>query len=972
MKKLKIVNFLLVMCIVLNTSMIAMAEKNKLVSSYDLNGDTLKINGKGKNVSLFLLNPGKTKNDLASVKTKEDYRNVINYTATYNENAFANYSDTVKINNFNPSDGYLLCVKDSNGEENIMIKAAVNIYVSKSGNDNSGNGSESNPYLTLEKARNVIRNMDKTAPINVIIKEGRYTLTKGFELNRRDSGNETARITYKAEDGAKVVFSGGQRINSSSFKKVTDANILGKVNSETAEQLLEADLAKEGFNKNYFDYDRNYITPQSVEIYLNGKQQNVARWPDSGYALLIKKSDNSLSINNVGENRAERWKNAEKMYVEGYIGNNWYKELIKAGCNLQNPQIIELKSNSLYGITTGNRAAVVNLIEELDSPGEWYIDSDTMKLYFYPPHELTDDDIFEIGTLYNNFVSLSSVEYVSFENIEFNLNVNNDIKQEMQYPTIYTVGNGLSLAGCENVAVKNCIIKNIGADGIFVHSSKNIDIEGCIISNTGHNGIHIKNCLEGKTLNGCAIDVNNNIISKAACDSGSNGVVGIFINNGVGVTVENNTIRDMKNSAIRYTGNNHTIINNEIYNCVNETADAGAVYAGRSWSEYGTTISRNYFHTIGSEIDEYHASAVFWDDYHSGNRFEKNIVDLGDTVHSSGVKIGGGRDNVVTNNIFVGGDYAVYGEDRSVSFADDFYSGSAFQSFLGAVDGNVDNAKNITDDDWAEAFCLSFPMIMLNHADLMKKNYSRSNTVTDNKIFENDGVRLSTVMSADSSVKNNVTWKQNPINSEDLESIGIDGTVKIPEEMKNFGLIYPKNDSVVSNKGISLEWEESELADSYYYEVAADEAFDNVIVCGTTSETNVLIDEINAGRYYWRVTAKNSSKSIEGSTVHSEVNSFNAEKKVRILSVSKNDDTITYSVENNKDSNIGITAIAALKSNDGKLIEVVADKTKTVQSGAVNSYSFTADFKNSGSYIEVFLWDTTEDQKPISVKYRFE
>lgn len=940
-----------------------------LLSTCELSGDILTVGGYGKDITLMLFEPGKTKDDLSNISSAEEYAATVNYTGVYNIGAYGNYSDTLKINNMAEDANYVLYVQSEDSQEKRVISSTLKMYVSLSGNDETGDGTEENPYKTLEKARNTLRSTTKSRPVEIIIRGGKYKIEKGFELTSADSGTEEAPITYKAADGEKVVFSGGTEIDISNVKNVTDGNILGRVTSETAKHLKEIDLEAAGFNKNYFDYDRAFMDPRRVEIYLNGKQQNVARWPNEGYATLKRVSDTSLKINELDSDSAKRIKNADKMYVEGYLGVNWYSEWISASCNAS--ETFELKSTPAYGVTDGNRIAVVNLLEELDSPGEWYIDSDSMKMYWYPPYEPGSNDTLEIATLYNNFVTMTNVKNVNFEGIEFNLNVNNDADKTMQYAATYLTGNGITLVSCENVNINNCILKNIGTDGLFIYDSKNITADGCIIHNTGYNGVRLKKCLEEGTLNDCNVTIRNSIISKAVTDVGDNGNSGIQIESGVGITIENNIIHNMKNAAIRYTGNNHVIKNNEIYNCVNETSDAAAIYAGRSWVEYGTKISNNYFHTIGSEIDDSQASAVFWDDMHSGNTFENNVVDMGDKKYTSAVKIGGGRDNTVKDNVLVGGNYGVYGEDRTIYYTSllgtPIYDQAIFKTFLNAAKGTVENAKEIGNDDWLDDYKTKFPEIMQNYENVMDKDYKRANTISGNTTYGNTGIKLATKMTSNSTSVNNTVASSNPISGYNFDGIGTENTVD--DSMKAFDTVYPINNASVSNKNVTLVWSESEFADEYTVEIASDANFNTVKYSKTTQKPKAFFESIDCGEYYWRVTAVNKSFRM-ADTVLSGVRHFNAVQKTEICGVYNNNGSIEYTVVNNETGNKNITAIAALKTTDGKIVEIISDK-KSVAPGTTDCTLSTA-FTGSGDYTELFLWDMTNGQQPFSVKYKFD
>ena len=113
------------------------------------------------------------------------------------------------------------------------------------------------------------------------------------------------------------------------------------------------------------------------------------------------------------------------MYVKGYFTYTWDGEWIK------------VEKAQLYTITLKNapknkinkdvaRFAAVNLIEEIDVPGEWFIDKSNNKLYYYPPHKLTSDDVFEIGGMEDDIININGADNLSFEGLTLEKNYSSE------------------------------------------------------------------------------------------------------------------------------------------------------------------------------------------------------------------------------------------------------------------------------------------------------------------------------------------------------------------------------------------------------------------------------------------------------------------------------------------------------------------------------------------------------------------
>ena len=90
---------------------------------------------------------------------------------------------------------------DNSGAESRNV--AHTLYVSTAGNDNTGDGTQDNPFATIEKAKEKVRDLPKTGgDIVVEIADGTYFLENTIEFTPEDSGSDECTIYYKAAEGA--------------------------------------------------------------------------------------------------------------------------------------------------------------------------------------------------------------------------------------------------------------------------------------------------------------------------------------------------------------------------------------------------------------------------------------------------------------------------------------------------------------------------------------------------------------------------------------------------------------------------------------------------------------------------------------------------------------------------------------------------------------------------------------------------
>jgi hypothetical protein len=134
---------------------------------------------------------------------------------------------------------------------------------------------------------------------------------------------------------------------------------------------------------------------------------------------------------------------------------------------------------------------------------------------------------------------------------------------------------------------------------------------------------------------------------------------------GAGQRASHNLLHTAPHSAILYGGNDHLIEKNEIHHVCQQTSDAGAIYSGRDWGARGNQIENNYLHDISSVFEGFGVHAIYLDDCLSGVEVQGNVIDR---VTGHGILHGGGRDNVMVNNVIAHAGQGISADSRCVDW----------------------------------------------------------------------------------------------------------------------------------------------------------------------------------------------------------------------------------------------------------------------------------------------------------------
>ena len=545
---------------------------------------------------------------------------------------------------------------------------SATFYVSLSGDDSwTGKLSAPNeaqtdgPFRTLERAISAVKKVQRdpfTQVKTVVqIRGGRYERTEPIVMREVGADNTDAGTVFEAYPGEEVTFSGGVAIDN--WKKTEDIEILDRLPGNSLGKVLVADLFAQGLTDYGVLKERGFgrpVHPAAMELFFDNEPMTLARWPNEGYAIIadVPGPATGGSFNYEGD-RPERWKKANDIWLHGLWTWDWADSYTRVqSIDEASKEFTTYPPHGVYGYKKNRRYYALNLLEELDQPGEYYLDRVAGTLYFWPPSELGKGKA--VVSLARSLIKLEDCSGVRVRGISFEV----------------TRGHGVEIRGGNNNAIENCTIRNIGNTGVIVSGGTRNKVVRCEVYNCGDGGVSLTGG-DRKALSPAHNEVTDSHIhhysrwSKTYRPAVSIG--------GVANRVAHNHIHDAPHNAIQLGGNQHIIEFNDVHHVCQETADVGAFYMGRDWTQRENKIRYNFFHHLGGfggRDDAFsHAIAIYLDDWSSGTEIIGNVVYKG----GYGVLLGGGRNNLVKNNIFVDCDPAVHVDSRGLGWAKYYFNG---------------------------------------------------------------------------------------------------------------------------------------------------------------------------------------------------------------------------------------------------------------------------------------------------------
>ncbi len=524
---------------------------------------------------------------------------------------------------------------------------ATDYYVNPIGNDEwsgttkAANSEQTNgPFKTLERAKQAIRGLKKagnfTDKVTVNIASGVYILKQPLHFSLMDTGLPGREILWQGEPGAQVTISAGLPITCKKRNTTFWDCPVTQLPASTA----------------YFDVGRIKGSGPKFELFVNDQKLELARWPDKDWAHINLPLDTNSQFS-VMEAMPPLAGDNSNAQVHIFAGNDWYDQYLGISLIDGLNNAIKLSAATGYPLDSGRRFYIQNLPSLLNAPGEWFYDATTQIISFIAPIGSTPKEVM-LSSL-PNIMLADNISNITFKNISFQ----------------HSTGTAITIKNSNNIVMDNLDVNSIGGKGVEVYNSQNVQLSNSNIHHTGGHGVVVAGG-NSTSLQGSGHVVYNNHIHHMGTTilTYSSGIEA----NGVGVAITHNLLEQGAGTAILLTGNDHVIEKNEIHHFCLQAADCGAIYSGRNWSWRGNVIRNNYLHDIigygmtGLDLAKNQvvyadggAVGVYLDDGMSGFEISGNMFE---NAGSFALQIGGGRDNTITNNVFITKEYAILLDNR--------------------------------------------------------------------------------------------------------------------------------------------------------------------------------------------------------------------------------------------------------------------------------------------------------------------
>ena len=555
----------------------------------------------------------------------------------------------------------------------------------------SPDGSSDAPFPTVQLALDAVASLRRnlsSAPVTVVLAPGLHYQPTSLLLTAAHSGTESAPLSITSADSANPAsLAGGLEIPHSCFQQLTSVppSSLSRIPATSHPHLLSAHLPSclalkvsdvlppllsYGFSQP--------VLPSHPQLYLDSAPLHLARWPNIGGAWQrvaavvdqgsvirdgdVHKRGFEFTMSDEAAARVKSWYGGSDIHKQhnvwmmGYWVHDWAEQAVQVAAMDGNN--ISSVHASHYGVKQNARYHFYNILEELDSPGEYYIDEQGW-LYLYPPHRYVTESDREAGKREEKELGLSSsasVASMPLSHLWMSLSAHPVVTFasthhiRLHHVTVeLTRGSGIRILSSHHLMLDSLNVRRIGNVGVMcgygapinrrytaggdddrLPSAEYEEWDGDVVVGDMGQAVYHKNFLDplwDRHCGSCITLTQSHLHTLGAggvimgggdrlsLTAAHNAVTNNHIHtysmvwhtyrpavwlDGVGQLLAHNVISNGPHTAVLLNGNNHRVEYNDISAVCSETMDVGVIYTGRDLTQRGHRIAHNFIHHISA------------------------------------------------------------------------------------------------------------------------------------------------------------------------------------------------------------------------------------------------------------------------------------------------------------------------------------------------------------------------------------
>ncbi len=496
--------------------------------------------------------------------------------------------------------------------------------------------------------------------VTVFLRDGVHRRTNSFVLGATDSGTPAAPVIYTAFPGETPILTGARSLLGSQFSPLAASETNRVAPGVNPAQIFEVSVAGIARATNFpsvfnewiiFNPQRSSLNGGLLEVFQNGERMQLSRYPN------VNPTDDtlttSLTMDGVATGTADDgtgFLNGAGLYVDSNGVTNrvggafrfkaadaariarWQTALTRGGLWLQGRwrvpwqvngvrvTVLDTGAKRTIGFVTNTVATnaivpngigskyarpagssnepywALNLLEEMDVPGEWAIDFSRARLYLLrdTTNAPTDGSV-ELSDLASPLVAMTNVSNVRFQSLTFQRHL----------------GNTFQIVNSTNNLLLGCDFRQTGALAVDINGGASNGVVSGDFEKLAAGGVMLRGGQTNPALvNTDHFVVNNKFrnfgevvrVYQGAIDTGFGGPIGSWSQNSVGTRIAHNDIRTTPHGALYWGGHNQVIEYNDIRDHVRVSDDMGAIY--RFGPNYQANSVIRYNHVGSSPVGD--------------------------------------------------------------------------------------------------------------------------------------------------------------------------------------------------------------------------------------------------------------------------------------------------------------------------------------------------------------------------------